>query len=60
MLNIFLNNVQGVFRLTARDGIEYLLQAANDAERDSWTVAIADVIRKLEAAIRVSKPPTLY
>lgn len=42
----------GVFRLTAKDGIEYLLQAANDSERDSWTVAIAEIIRKLEAANR--------
>ena len=45
--------LQSVFRLTSREGIEYLIQAVNNEERDKWTNDIAECIRKLEARDRV-------
>lgn len=39
---------EGVFRLTTKDNVEYLLQAANSDEREEWTTEIANAIRKLD------------
>ncbi|KXJ24597.1 Pleckstrin-2 [Exaiptasia diaphana] len=44
-----------VFRLTSKEGIEYLIQAVNNEERDIWSSAIAECIRKLEARDRKLK-----
>ncbi|KAK3699885.1 hypothetical protein QZH41_016555 [Actinostola sp. cb2023] len=49
---------ESVFRLTSREGIEYLIQAVNNEERDKWTNDIAECIRKLEARDRKSKVAT--
>ncbi|XP_048589831.1 pleckstrin-2 [Nematostella vectensis] len=43
---------EGVFRLTSAVGTEYLIQAANDEERDSWANSIANAIRDSEAKHR--------
>ncbi|KAK2549612.1 Pleckstrin [Acropora cervicornis] len=39
---------EGVFRLTTKENVEYLFQAADDNEREDWTTAIANAIRKLD------------
>ncbi|KAJ7363293.1 phosphatidylinositol-3,4-bisphosphate binding [Desmophyllum pertusum] len=39
---------QGVFRITTKENIEYLLQAANEEEREEWTTAIANAVRRLD------------
>ena len=44
---------QGVFRLTTKDNVEYLLQAANSDEREEWTTEIANAIRKLDIKDKV-------
>ncbi|XP_028517615.1 pleckstrin-2 [Exaiptasia diaphana] len=46
---------ESVFRLTSKEGIEYLIQAVNNEERDIWSSAIAECIRKLEARDRKLK-----
>ncbi|XP_031569959.1 pleckstrin-2-like [Actinia tenebrosa] len=43
---------ESVFRLTSKEGIEYLIQAVNDEERNSWANSIAEAIRKIEARDR--------
>lgn len=44
---------QGVFRLTTKENVEYLFQAADDNEREDWTTAIANAIRKLDIKYKV-------
>ncbi|XP_020608005.1 pleckstrin-2-like [Orbicella faveolata] len=39
---------EGVFRITTKENIEYLLQAANEEEREEWTTAIANAVRRLD------------
>lgn len=39
---------EGVFRITTNGNVEYLVQAANDEEREEWTTAIANAIRRLD------------
>ncbi|XP_038060654.1 pleckstrin-like [Patiria miniata] len=36
---------EGVFQVSARDGMELLMQASNETERDEWVKAIGDAIR---------------
>ena len=44
---------QGVFRITTKENVEYLVQAANDEERDEWTTAIANAIRRMDIKYKV-------
>ena len=44
---------QGVFRITTKENIEYLLQAANEEEREEWTTAIANAVRRLDIKFKV-------
>ena len=44
---------QGVFRITTKDNVEYLLQAANEEEREEWTTAIANAVRRLDIKFKV-------
>lgn len=39
---------EGVFRITTKENREYLLQAANEEEREQWTTAIANAVRGLD------------
>ncbi|XP_078369505.1 pleckstrin-2-like isoform X2 [Oculina patagonica] len=39
---------EGVFRITTKENVEYLLQAANEEEREEWTTAIANAVRRLD------------
>ena len=45
---------QGVFRITTKENTEYLLQAANEEEREDWTTAIANAVRRLDIKYKVS------
>ena len=45
---------QAVFRITSKDNVEYLVQAANDEEREEWTTAIANAIRRLDIKYKVT------
>ncbi|XP_022103901.1 pleckstrin-2-like [Acanthaster planci] len=40
----------GVFQLSTLDGLELLMQASNEAERDEWAKAIGDAIRTCSSA----------
>ena len=44
---------QGVFRITTNENVEFLVQAANDEEREEWTTAIANAIRRLDIKYKV-------
>lgn len=44
---------QGVFRITTKENVEYLLQAANEEEREEWTTAIANAVRRLDIKSKV-------
>ena len=44
---------QGVFRITTKENREYLLQAANEEEREQWTTAIANAVRGLDIKYKV-------
>ena len=44
---------QGVFRITTKENVEYLLQAANEEEREEWTTAIANTVRRLDIKFKV-------
>ena len=44
---------QGVFRITTKENVEYLLQAANEEEREEWTTAIANAVRRLDIKFKV-------
>ena len=44
---------QGVFRITTKENVEYLLQAANEEEREEWTTAIANAVRRLDIKYKV-------
>ncbi|XP_073252809.1 pleckstrin-2-like isoform X3 [Porites lutea] len=46
---------EAVFRITSKDNVEYLVQAANDEEREEWTTAIANAIRRLDIKYKHTK-----
>lgn len=39
--------------MTTKENVEYLFQAADDNEREDWTTAIANAIRKLDIKYKV-------
>jgi len=51
---------EGVFRITTKDNVEYLVQAANNEEREEWTTAIANVIRRLDIKYKHTDPQAVH
>lgn len=47
---------EGVFRITTKENTEYLLQAANEEEREDWTTAIANAVRRLDIKYKCTDP----